>query len=85
MVELDVYLVNGKNTKLKVKITDSSDDVLEVSCHFVFCINYLFMWYFNELQKVAKKIELREEFTYYFALFFKRFDKSNQSWESNGL
>lgn len=29
-----MYLMNGKNTSVKVMITDSSDDVLEVSCHF---------------------------------------------------
>lgn len=38
-----------------------------------------------ELQKVAKKIELQEEFTYYFALFFERFHNPSQSWQSNNL
>ena len=43
------------------------------------------MRYFNELQKVAKKIELQDEFTYYFALFFKKFDEVTKLWKSNGL
>lgn len=72
--------MNEKNTTVKVKTTDSSDDVLEVSC---FCIYSYIMPYFNELQKIAKKIELLDEFTYYFALFFKRFDEVTQSWKSN--
>ena len=71
--------MNGKSTTVKVKTTDCSDDVLEVSG-----LRYTgLMQYFNELQKVAKKIELQEEFTYYFALYFKRFNKGNQSWQSN--
>ena len=76
-----MYLMNEKNTKVKVKTTDSSDDVLEVSCpqsywHILHCA------VFNKSQKVAKKIELQDEFTYYFGLFFKRFDKVTQSWQS---
>ena len=79
---MDVYLMNEKNTTVKVKTTDSSDDVLEVSCFCCAGIYFYIMPYFNELQKVAKKIELQDEFTYYFALFFKRFDEVTKSWKS---
>ncbi|XP_065911669.1 sorting nexin-17-like [Dysidea avara] len=34
------------------------------------------------LEKVAKKIELLEDFTYYFALFFDKYDEASKSWQA---
>ena len=36
-------------------------------------------------QKVAKKIELLEDFTYYFALFFDKYDEASKSWQGCDL
>jgi len=36
-------------------------------------------------QKVAKKIELLEDFTYYFALFFDKYDDVSKCWQGGYL
>ena len=57
MVEVVVYLMNEKNTTVKVKTTDSSDDVLEVKLLFVYLhyVIYILMNY----RKLQRKLNYK--------------------------
>ena len=46
-----MYLMNGKNTTVKVKTTDSSDDVLEVSYFIMLVCTLLRYFYSRKLQR----------------------------------